>query len=315
VSPSQETSWPDYRQETAWRSPVAFDEAREFTRQSWLRKPQSRLFPFTSIVVFALLYDRKAVWLAGVTIICQRKEHAVMTVEKRNVGLALGIVFVALISATLLAYPDEDHEAKVREAVAQSVKAAKVFDEIMHAPDQSIPQDLLGRAKAIAVFPQVIKAAFVLGAEGGRGVVSHRTGAGWSDPVFFRAGGPSVGPQIGASATDIILLFMNDEAVANLMKDRFELGAEAAVAGGPVGREASAGTDALMYAKILSYSRSRGLFAGVNLKGIVIHPEDDLNEALYQKSAHELLLENKRKPDTRTDLSAFPQAVSRYAGQ
>jgi len=95
--------------------------------------------------------------------------------------------------------------------------------------------------------------------------VSRRTNAGWSDPVFFRTGGRSVGPQVGA--TDIVLLFMNDEAVGGLMKDNFELGAEPAVAGGPVGREAGAATDALMHAEILSYSRSRGLFAGVNLKG------------------------------------------------
>jgi len=235
--------------------------------------------------------------------------------KNRNRILALGIVFVVLMPLLGLAGQDDDHEAKVKEAVAQSVKAAKVFDEIMHAPDQSIPRDLVRRAKAIAVFPQVIKAAFVVGAEGGRGVVTRRMSGGWSSPVFFRAGGGSVGPQIGASATDIVLLFMNDDAVGGLMKDRFELGAEAAVAGGPVGREAGAGTDALMYAKILSYSRSRGLFAGVNLKGVVIKPEDDLNEALYHRTAHELLADEKRKPDTRSELAAFPQAVSRYADQ
>jgi lipid-binding SYLF domain-containing protein len=155
----------------------------------------------------------------------------------------------------------------VKEAPAQSVKAGKVFDAIMKTPDQAIPRDLLEHAKAIAVFPQVIKAAFFIGGEGGRGVVSRRTNASWSNPVFFRTGGGSVGPQVGASATDIVLLFMNDEAVGGLMKDKFELGPEAAVAGGPVGREAGAATDALMHAEILSYSRSRGLFAGVNLKG------------------------------------------------
>lgn len=144
--------------------------------------------------------------------------------------------------------------------------------------------------------------------------MSRRARAGWSNPVFFRAGGASVGPQIGASATDIVLLFMNDEAVANLLKDKFELGAEAAVAAGPVGREASAGTDALMHAEILSYSRSRGLFAGVNLKGIAIQPEDDLNEAVYNRSAHELLVQDDRKPrNTDADFTAFPQVISHYA--
>jgi lipid-binding SYLF domain-containing protein len=228
--------------------------------------------------------------------------------------LVFGTVFVALISLPPLARPGDDHEAKVKEAATQSVKAAKVFDEIMQAPDKAIPQDLLRRAKAIAVFPHVVKAAFVLGAEGGRGVVSRRTNAGWSEPVFFRAGGPSVGPQIGASATDIVLVLVNDDAIAHLMKDRFELGADAAVAGGPVGREAGAGTDALMHAEILSYSRSRGLFAGVNLKGVVIKPEDDLNLAVYNKSSHELLVADRREaPDAAGGLKAFPRAVSRHA--
>jgi SH3 domain-containing YSC84-like protein 1 len=233
--------------------------------------------------------------------------------ETRKRILAVASVFVALTFATPPARSGDDHEARVKEAAAQSVKAGKVFDAIMQTPDKSIPQDLLARAKAIAVFPQVIKAAFLIGGEGGRGVVSRRTKAGWSDPVFFRAGGGSVGPQIGASATDIVLVFMNDEAVGGLMKDKFELGAEAAVAGGPVGREAGAGTDALMHAEILSYSRSRGLFAGVNLKGVVIRPEDDLNQAVYSKSAHELLGDTKATTDATAGLPSFPQTIARYA--
>ena len=205
-------------------------------------------------------------------------------------------------------------EAKVTEAATQSAKAAEAFDAIMDAPDKAIPQDLLARAKAIAVFPRVIKAAFLVGGEGGRGCVSRRTKAGWSDPVFLRAGGGSVGPQLGVSATDFVLLFMNDDAVSGLMKDRFELGAEAGIAGGPVGREASAGTDALMQEKILSYSRSHGVFAGVNLKGIVIRPEDDLNYAVYSKAARSLLSEDAPAgSETEEGLSAFPQAIGRGA--
>jgi len=236
-----------------------------------------------------------------------------VNIENRIRILVVGVVFVCLLSVTPVARSGDDHDAKVKEAAEQSVKAGKVFDQIMQTPDKAIPRDLLRRAKAVAVFPDVVKAAFVVGAEGGRGVVSRRTSAGWSDPVFFRAGGPSVGPQIGASATDIVLVLMNDDAIAHLMKDRFELGADAAVAGGPVGREAGAGTDALMHAEILSYSRSRGLFAGVNLKGVVIEPEDDLNEAVYNKSAHELLVDAKRQPSDAGGLPAFPQAISRYA--
>jgi lipid-binding SYLF domain-containing protein len=227
---------------------------------------------------------------------------------------ALLAAFLATAAFTSAQRPARSDEAKVREAAMQSAKASDAFDAIMGAPDKAIPQDLLARAKAIAVFPRVIKAAFLVGGEGGRGCVSRRTKAGWSDPVFFRAGGGSVGPQLGVSTTDFVLLFMNDDAVSGLMKDRFELGAEAGIAGGPVGREASAGTDALMEAKILSYSRSHGVFAGVNLKGVVIRPEDDLNYAVYSKTARALLSEDARAGGgTAEGLSAFPQAIARYA--
>jgi len=237
-----------------------------------------------------------------------------MTFNNQKRKFALAVALLALISASRLARSGDDHDKKTKEAAAQSVKAAKVFDAIMKTPDKAIPRDLLEHAKAIAVFPQVIKAAFFIGGEGGRGVVSRRTSKGWSDPVFFRAGGGSVGPQVGASATDIVLLFMNDDAVGGLMKDKFELGAEAAVAGGPVGREAGAGTDALMHAEILSYSRSRGLFAGVNLKGVVIRPEDDLNLAVYSKSAHELLADDgKDSAHAAAGLPTFSQTIDRYS--
>lgn len=233
----------------------------------------------------------------------------------RRLSIVFAVGFVAIVLLTSITPPvrpaDRD-EAKVKEAAAQSGKAANVFNAIMKIPDKSIPRDLLRRAKAVAVFPQVIKASFVVGAEGGRGVVSRRTASGWSDPVFFRAGGGSVGPQIGASATDIVLVFMNDEAMGGLMKDRFELGADAAVAGGPVGREASAGTDALMQAQILSYSRSRGLFAGVSLKGIVVKPEDDLNQAVYSKKARELLAAETSAAGPSDTLAAFPQAIASH---
>lgn len=240
-----------------------------------------------------------------------------MTLEDRKAFYTLAMVVAVIAAFTSITSParsDDDHVARVKAAAAQSVKAGKVFDAIMQTPDKAIPRDLLAHAKAIAVFPQVIKAAFLIGGEGGRGVVSRRTSAGWSDPVFFRAGGGSVGPQIGASATDIVLLFVNDEAIGSLMKDRFELGGEAGIAAGPVGCEASAGTDALMHAEILSYSRSRGLFAGVNLKGVVIRPEDDLNQAVYNRSARALLGDDGRaSADTAGGLPAFPQAVTKYA--
>jgi lipid-binding SYLF domain-containing protein len=247
----------------------------------------------------------------------ERAGRIVMKPENQNRLFVFATALIAIAAFLSVASPTilgDEHGTKVKEAASQSAKAAKVFDEIMQTPDKSIPRDLLAHAKAIAVFPQVIKASFVVGGEGGRGVVSHRTSAGWSDPVFFRAGGGSVGWQIGATATDFVLLFMNDEAVAGLMKDKFELGAEAGVAGGPVGRETGAGTDALMHAEILSYSRSRGLFAGVSLKGVVVRPEDDLNQAVYSKTAHELLSDDKGAgTNAEAGLPAFSKTVSRYS--
>jgi SH3 domain-containing YSC84-like protein 1 len=236
-------------------------------------------------------------------------------VNKRRLrGLVLGLACLGVVTPIASQAPSTDeHDVKVREADSQSAKAAKVFDEIMQIPEKSIPRDLLARAQAIAVFPEVHKASFVIGGEGGRGMVSRRTTIGWSTPVFFRGGGPSVGFQLGASETDFVLLFMNDDAVNHLMNDRFEIGADAGVAAGPVGREASAGTDAAMHAEILSYSRSRGLFAGVSLKGVVIRPEDDLNRAVYGKSAREILSDKHAHAGSDEGLSALPNAIAHYA--
>jgi len=237
-----------------------------------------------------------------------------MKPEKQNL-----LAFVALGAVLLMAgrspaaSADESRDKKIREAAEQSSRAAKAFDAIMQVPDKAIPRDLLSRAKAVAVFPRVIKVAATVGGEGGRGVVSRHTDAGWGDPVFLRGGGGSVGPQIGASSTDYFLLLMSDESVQALMKDRFELGGEAGVAAGPVGRNAGAATDALMQAAILSYSRSRGLFAGANVKGVVLRPEDDLNLAVYNKTARELLSDQiADDAETGSSLKSFPDTIGRY---
>lgn len=231
---------------------------------------------------------------------------------RKTVGAAVAAIAVLTIGSPVARTADS--RTKMREAAAQqSAKAAKAFEAIMQIPDKAIPTDLLARARAIAVFPGVLKVAFTVGGEGGRGVVSRRQADGWASPVFFRAGGGSVGPQIGASSTDLFLLIMNDETLDSLMKDRFELGGDIGVAAGPVGRSAGAGTDALMHAAILSYSRTRGLFAGVNVKGIVIKPEDELNLVVYGKTAEELLKEPvDGGATTESDLNAFPRALSRH---
>jgi SH3 domain-containing YSC84-like protein 1 len=229
------------------------------------------------------------------------------------IGAALAAVVAIVIGSPHVGAIDSREKMR-QEAAAQSAKSARAFDAIMQVPDRAIPRELLAKANAIAVFPQVVKVAVGVGGEGGRGVVSKRIGDHWGHPIFLRAGGGSFGPQIGASSTDLFVLLMNDESVDSLMRDRFGLGGEAGVAAGPVGRSAGAATDALMQAAMLSYSRSRGVFAGLALKGVVIRPEDDLNLAVYNKTAEELLKESA-DIDAASDLEAFPRALNRYTSQ
>jgi lipid-binding SYLF domain-containing protein len=183
----------------------------------------------------------------------------------------------------------------------------------MAAPEKGIPRDLIRKAKAVMVFPGVVHAAFILGGRGGQGVISKRKGNGWTTPAFFNLGGGSIGAQIGAQKTDYVLLIMNDDGLRGLLEDKFEMGGEASVAAGPVGRTAAATTNATLDAGILSYSRSKGLFAGVSLKGAVISPDNDLNEAVYGVKANDILSDVdlvKRPPN---GVLIFPQTLSRYS--
>ena len=239
-----------------------------------------------------------------------------MKPEKQNiVVVAVALVAIMAVAArSQQASADDSHEKQMKDAASQSAKAAKAFDGIMQVPDKAIPRELVAQAKAIAVFPDVIKVAFAAGGGGGRGVVSRHVGDAWGEPVFFRAGGGSVGPQIGASSTDFVLLLMDDASVEALMKDKFELGAEIGATAGPVGANLGAGTGTRQDAQILSYSRSRGLFAGANVKGVVIRPEDDLNMTIYNKTARELLGHPAGADATpAAGLRAFPQTLRRYA--
>ena len=166
-------------------------------------------------------------------------------------------------------------------------EAASVFSEIMAAPDKGIPQDLLEKAYCIVIVPGVKTGAFIVGAKYGKGYLSCRsgTGHGWSAPAAVRIEGGSVGFQIGLSETDIVLLVMNDGGMRHLLSDKFTIGGEATAAAGPIGRDASAQTDAMMAAEMLSYSRSRGLFAGISLEGATLRPDEDANHELYGRAA------------------------------
>ncbi|MBS1787266.1 MAG: lipid-binding SYLF domain-containing protein [Acidobacteria bacterium] len=198
------------------------------------------------------------------------------------------------------------------DAVKQSGKASTVFKEIMDAPDKAVPQNVLDKAVCIAVFPGVIKAGVLgLGGRGGRGVASCRTKSGWSSPAFFDLKGGSLGPQIGVQSTDFVFLFMNDKGLNSLLKSKFEVGGDASVAAGPVGRQAGASTDLRLTAEILSYSRSKGLFAGLELKGAVITLDESDMEAVYGKgvSAESVLKGSKSSADVAT----YPTTLTRYS--
>src|SRR5271163_3874317 len=187
----------------------------------------------------------------------------------------LTVTALALI-VTLTAFASDREDD-----VNRTHKAAQVFREIMNTPDQGIPQDLLNSAKCIAIIPGDVKFAFVFGGSYGRGVATCRTGHGWSAPMFIAIDGGSVGYQIGGSSTDIVMLFMNAKALQSLLSDKFKLGADASVAAGPVGRNATAATDLKLNAEILSYSRAKGVFAGVSLDGAVVQADKSGDQAFY----------------------------------
>jgi len=163
-------------------------------------------------------------------------------------------------------------------------ESSKVVDELINAPDSDIPRELLARAECVAVIPAMKKAAFGFGGELGRGAVSCRTNEGkgpWGPPAMISLTGGSFGFQIGGQETDVLLLFMTPTSFKHLMRDKVKLGVDASAAGGPKGRTAAASTNATMRAEILTYSRSRGVFAGVSLNGAVLRPDNDANKNLY----------------------------------
>jgi lipid-binding SYLF domain-containing protein len=196
--------------------------------------------------------------------------------------------------------------AKDSEPAKRLDAAAVVFSEVMAAPDKGIPEDLLAKSHCIVIVPSLKTAAFVVGAKFGKGFLSCRNegGDGWSAPASIRIEGGSVGFQIGGSETDLILLVMNDGGRAKLMQSKFTLGAEGSVAAGPVGRTATAQTDAQMHAEILSWSRTQGLFAGVALEGATLREDLDDNATLYGSKLEnrEIVTKGTRPPQSAAKL-------------
>jgi lipid-binding SYLF domain-containing protein len=192
-----------------------------------------------------------------------------------QVKVVLALV-LSSVAPLLLAKEDTDQRL---------ISAADVLQDMMHASDKGIPQDLISKSQCVVIVPGLKKGAFIVGAKYGKGFVTCRraSGTGWSAPAAIRVEGGSVGFQIGGSEQDVILLVMNHSGVDKLLKDQFTLGGEGTIAAGPLGRDATAHTDAMMRAEMLSYSRSRGVFAGISLQGATLRQDSDADMEMYGK--------------------------------
>jgi lipid-binding SYLF domain-containing protein len=199
------------------------------------------------------------------------------------------------------------------DSVARLQSSVDVLHAIMSTPDKGVPEEVLSSAKCILVVPDLIKGGFIFGAKHGRGVATCRTADGWSAPAFVSVGGGSWGLQIGVEDVDLVMLVMNDQGFQHLLSSKFELTGEGSVAAGPVGRHASAGTDWKMNTEMLTYSRSKGVFAGLTLEGAVVEQDDDSTRAIYGKH---MMFRNilSGRAATPRSADAFMKAVS-AAGQ
>jgi len=190
----------------------------------------------------------------------------------------LRLTLIMSLSSFLCAADETGRESK---AADRAQAAAEVLNEIQGAPDKGIPQEVLGSAECVAVVPSMLKGGFIVGGKYGRGLASCRSAKGWSAPAFFVVTGGSFGFQIGGQAVDLVMLIMNKDGMKHLLSSQFALGADASVAAGPVGRHAEGNTDWKMRSEVLTYSRARGLFAGVSLNGAVIKQDKDSTREFY----------------------------------
>jgi len=228
----------------------------------------------------------------------------------------LGTALVALvISAGHLVNTSAAGGAANNDTADRLNAAADVLNKIMATPDKGIPQDLLDKAACAVIVPNVKKGAFIVGAKYGRGfIVCRRANHGWSAPAGVKVEGGSVGFQIGGSETDVVMLLMNQSAINKLLSSKFTIGGDASVAAGPVGRTSSAETDAQLHAELLTYSRTRGLFAGVSLQGATLRPDDDANKDMYGKtmSNQDVVLGSGQPPPSAAGLIA---ALNRHSSR
>jgi len=232
-----------------------------------------------------------------------------MADRRCNVKLIVATTMAMTLALTPLLAADNEPAKRLDDAAA-------VFSEIMATPDKGIPQELLENAHCIVIVPDLKTAAFVVGGKYGKGYLScrNKSGAGWSAPATVRIEGGSVGFQIGGSSTDLIMLVMSERGADKLLSSKFTLGAEGSVAAGPVGRTATAQTDAQLHADILSWSRSQGLFAGVALEGATLRQDLDDNATLYGKKLEnrDIVTKGVRAPHAAAKLMSL---LNRYSGK
>lgn len=220
------------------------------------------------------------------------------------------IILIALICLSTLCWAK--NESDKQQAADRLEAAGQVLHEVMAAPDKGIPDEVFEGAKCIAVIPHMVKGGFIFGAERGRGVATCRTSHGWSAPAFFTVTGGSWGAQIGVEGVDWVMMVMNDKGMQHLMSDKFQVGAEASVAAGPVGRHATAGTDWKADTEILSYSRTKGLFVGATLEGTVFKQDEDASKAIYSTGVTSQAILNGKVPPPRV-AEPFLAVVREYS--
>jgi SH3 domain-containing YSC84-like protein 1 len=241
----------------------------------------------------------------------QNKGYPMNPKIPRAVRCLLALSTMALLFASL-SWADDDND---QSAIAKRVDtSATVLNEIMATPDKAIPDGIMNNAKCIAVVPSLVKAAFIFGGSHGKGVATCRTAHGWSAPAPITITGGSWGLQLGVQATDLVMVVTNDQGMQHLLSSHFKLGADASAAAGPVGRNAAADTDVTMRAEVLTYSRARGVFAGVDLSGSAISQDKDATSAFYGKMVpFAAILRGRTRAPQGSD--AFLTAVRKYSTQ
>jgi lipid-binding SYLF domain-containing protein len=226
----------------------------------------------------------------------------------KHKNLLIAFVMLFVLASSMPAWASDYSE--------RSMNAAKVLTEVMQIPDKGIPDELMEHAVAVAVIPHMVKGALGLGGTYGKGLVSHRgTDGKWSAPSFIEIGGGSVGLQLGVQATDVILVFTSDDGFKGLLDGKVKLGADAAVAAGPVGRKGEVATDVLLKSPVFSYSRSKGLFAGISLEGAVVSIDDSANKKVYGKAVtgKDILLGHGVR--VNNEVAPFVRALEKYSPQ